>query len=148
MTLMEKFATLTPEQREKFAEVKDAAALDAFVSEQGIDLTDEEKTQTLEYIKTGVLPLDDDELDAAAGGLWGYMDFSSFGHGDPMAEGRSDPVGVHPCGCEWQFDIRWPSGYVYADYLKRTPTKPGVAIATYYDVKCYKCGRQWSELTP
>lgn len=68
MTLMNKFANLTPEQREKFAEAKNTAALDAFASEHGIELTDEEKQDTLEYIKTGVLPLSDDELDAAAGG--------------------------------------------------------------------------------
>lgn len=57
MKLMEEFANLTPEQREKFAAVKDAAALDAYVFEINIELTEEEKTQAAEYFEKGMLPL-------------------------------------------------------------------------------------------
>jgi hypothetical protein len=69
MTIMEKFENLTQEQREQFSAVKDLAALDAFASQYGIDLTDEERQDMLEYIKTGVLPLGDEELENVAGGL-------------------------------------------------------------------------------
>ena len=68
MTLIQKFATLTTEQKEQFTAVKDEAALEAFASKHGIDLSDELKADAAEYFRTGVLPLDDDELDNVAGG--------------------------------------------------------------------------------
>ena len=68
MTLHEKFAALTPEQREKFSALKDGAGLDAFLTETGFELTDEEKAQITELILSGKLPLSDDELENAAGG--------------------------------------------------------------------------------
>ena len=68
MTLTEKFKGLTPGQREKFNALKDSAGLDAFLSETGLELTDEEKAQVLEYIASGKLPLADEELDNVAGG--------------------------------------------------------------------------------
>ena len=43
MTLIEKFATLTPEQREKFKALKDGAGLDAFLAETGAAFSQEEK---------------------------------------------------------------------------------------------------------
>ncbi|MCL2096229.1 MAG: hypothetical protein FWH10_04910 [Oscillospiraceae bacterium] len=68
MTLTQKFAALTPEQQEKFKALKDSAALDAFLAENSLTLTDEEKAQAAEYFKTGKLPLPDEELDNVAGG--------------------------------------------------------------------------------
>ena len=68
MTLTEKFKNLTPGQREKFNTLKDSAGLDAFLTETGIELTYEEKAQTLEYITSGKLPLADEELENVAGG--------------------------------------------------------------------------------
>ena len=68
MNLTERFAALTPEQREKFNALKDGAGLDAFLTETGFELTDEEKTQILEYIASGQLPLADEELESVAGG--------------------------------------------------------------------------------
>jgi len=43
MTLMQKFANLTPEQRKKLGAVKDESALNAFADENGIELTEQEK---------------------------------------------------------------------------------------------------------
>ena len=68
MTLTEKFANLTPGQREKFNALKDSAGLDTFLSETGLELTVEEKTQVLEYIASGKLPIADEELENVAGG--------------------------------------------------------------------------------
>jgi hypothetical protein len=68
MTLTERFASLTPKHREQFAAVKDEAALDAFAAEHGVELTAEDKTSVLEYFQSGVIPLDDDDLEAVAGG--------------------------------------------------------------------------------
>ena len=42
MTLTERFAALTPEQREKFNAVSDNAGLDAFLSETNTVITDSE----------------------------------------------------------------------------------------------------------
>ncbi|MCL2096226.1 MAG: hypothetical protein FWH10_04895 [Oscillospiraceae bacterium] len=68
MTIAQKFAALTPERQENFKAIKDAAALDAFLNENNLALTDEEKAQALEYFKSGKLPLADEELDNVAGG--------------------------------------------------------------------------------
>lgn len=68
MALSEKIAKLTPEQKEKLVAVKDEAALDAFVSELGIELTVKDREQALEYFKTGKLSLADEELENVAGG--------------------------------------------------------------------------------
>ncbi|MCL2096227.1 MAG: hypothetical protein FWH10_04900 [Oscillospiraceae bacterium] len=82
MTITQKFATLTPEQREKFKELKDAAAgvvLDAFLDENNLALTDEEKAQALEYLKSGKLPLADEELENVAGGGCGGVKCNECG---------------------------------------------------------------------
>jgi len=68
MTFTEKFANLTPEQREKFNALKDGAGLDAFLSETGMELTAEEKAQVMKYIESGKLPLSEEELETVAGG--------------------------------------------------------------------------------
>ena len=68
MNITEKFSTLTQEQRELFNTVKDGAGLEAFLGQSGMMLTPEEKTAALEFVASGLLPLDDDELDAVAGG--------------------------------------------------------------------------------
>jgi len=68
MTLQEKFAALTPEQREQFSALKDRAGLDTFLTETCLELAADEKAQVLEYIASGQLPLADDELESVAGG--------------------------------------------------------------------------------
>ena len=77
MLLAEKFAKLTPEQIRELNAIKDEMELDAFVTQTGLELTDDEKAQSMEYIKTGSLPLEDEALDYVAGGrtfhtvVWG-----------------------------------------------------------------------------
>ena len=68
MNLTERFAALTPEQREQFSALKDGAGFDAFLSETGFELAADEKAQVLEYLASGQLPLADDELENVAGG--------------------------------------------------------------------------------
>ena len=68
MTLIEKFAALTPQKLVKFNEVKDEAALDAFHAENSITLTEDEKTKLTEFVGSSKLPLADEELDKVAGG--------------------------------------------------------------------------------
>ena len=68
MTLTEKFAKLTPEQREKFNTITDGAGLDAFLSETGLQLTADEMAAVTDYIVSGQLPLEDEELSNVAGG--------------------------------------------------------------------------------
>ena len=71
MNITEKFSALTKEQHELFNAVRDGQGLETFLSKTAIELTPEEKNAALEFIASGLLPLDDDELDAVAGGCSG-----------------------------------------------------------------------------
>ncbi|MCL2051501.1 MAG: hypothetical protein FWG91_07230 [Lachnospiraceae bacterium] len=66
--MQEKFVALTPVQREKLDELKDSAKLDAFLLENGCELTVEEKEMLIDFIETGKLPLSDEQLENVAGG--------------------------------------------------------------------------------
>ena len=68
MTLLEKYKTLTPEQRQAFSTIKTALELDDFLAKSNITLSDEEKAQAVEYFDKGTLPLSDDDLESVAGG--------------------------------------------------------------------------------
>jgi hypothetical protein len=67
--LTEKFAELTQEQKEKFSAVKTAEALDAFLTAEKIELTNEERNTVLEYVTTGTVALADEDLETVAGGI-------------------------------------------------------------------------------
>jgi hypothetical protein len=67
MSLIEKFRSFTPNQKEKFFSVKDSAGFDVFLTESGIELTSEEKAQIQEYYAKGRLPLSDEELENVDG---------------------------------------------------------------------------------
>ena len=85
MTLMEKFAKLTPEQRGNLGAVKDEAALVAFAAESGIELTEQDKRDALAYFESGVLPMSDDDMAAVAGGEAAENDSSE----EEKPEGRN-----------------------------------------------------------
>ena len=57
MSLTAKFNELTSEQQEAFGEVKSAEALDKFLADNNVTLTDEEKSNVVEYLETGMMPL-------------------------------------------------------------------------------------------
>ena len=152
MTLTQKFQTLTTEQKEQFKAVKDDAALDAFASEYSIDLTAEQKADAQEYFKTGVLSLDDEELDNVAGG--------GCGSGDPdngstylskaQKDGRlisihfAETANKHLCGCG-----SYESGPATPKFARSQDIKvlgDHDAIKYYFDVKCYKCQKIWGVL--
>jgi hypothetical protein len=120
MTITEKFATLTPEQREKFNAVKDGAGLDVFISETSVEITDEEKLQILSYIESGKLPLADEELDNVAGGFIcnpqppKFYAYHGMKYSDECKKcGSRDivkgyPIQCRACGYEWLVDSsRW-----------------------------------------
>lgn len=139
---IDKFSDLTSDQQEQLAAVKDETQLAAFVSKHGIALSDQEKQDTLEYIKTGVLPLDDDELDAAAGGSDRWSSASSYAEAKERAEadGRvyGMPTASFTCACNHQ--------YKYAkSKILRTSAYDGDGYYAYGDIKCYKCGKGWSK---
>jgi len=73
MTIMEaineKFEGLTAEQKEKLDSVQDAEGFKAFATETGITLTAEETAFVTDMFETGKLPLSDDDLDDATGGV-------------------------------------------------------------------------------
>jgi len=153
MTITEKFATLTTEQQEKFNALKDGAGLDAFLSDTGLELTEEEKAQVLEFIETGKLPIDDDELDAAAGGV----DSSVISAWRRIAEseGRGAHIG---CGDTGLFRTTWrnancpkcdgPESLFGSSIVKHTVY--GLVVEGSYfctNVKCYVCGYIFGDCT-
>jgi len=71
MSLQEKFASLSPEQQEKFKGVKSQSAFDAFLSD-----SDPSKKFKAGAAGSGKTELSDDDLDAVAGGggMYGYTD--------------------------------------------------------------------------
>jgi hypothetical protein len=73
MTLQERFATLTSEQKAQFKAAKTAEQFEAFIAESKLELSETEKRQALEYINTGAWPLADEELENVAGGCGSTM---------------------------------------------------------------------------
>ena len=60
---------LTPEEQREFAALKSEAEFEEFITKKGLSLSDAEKTLVLEHIKTGKLPLSDEQLEDVAGGF-------------------------------------------------------------------------------
>ena len=142
MTLTQKIAGLTPEQREKLGTVKDEAGLNAFVAENSIELTDEDKKEALSYFETGVTPMSDDDMEAVAGG-------TSKDDAEKKAKADGRTVGL-PCivpllqylqDCNCHYKKRW------ARSKELKTARNGLSdIYTYYDVKCYQCNRKWESV--
>ena len=147
MTLMEKFAKLTPEQREKLNAVKDEAALIAFAAENGIELTEQDKRDALAYFESGVLPMSEDDMDAVAGGAAAKKTSPA----KAAADGRLVPMPhshyfYHPFSyCSCHHDNKWAREVITttSGYDANTVTHS----STYIDIKCYKCNKQWSKIT-
>ena len=62
VSLYEKITSLTPEQRAQFDGLKTTGQIGDFISGISMELSEEEKERALTFIKTGALPLDDEEL--------------------------------------------------------------------------------------
>jgi hypothetical protein len=135
MTLTERFASFTPGQREQFANLKDEAALDAFTAEHSVELTAEDKASVLEYFQSGVLPLDDHDLEAVAVGQ-SKANAMAQSEAQARADGRiymmitniSRPGDF--CRCDhrhiWIREVKQHPTFLFSFYL--------------IDMKCYKCG--------
>ena len=136
MTLIQKIAGLTPEQREKLDAIKDESGLNAFASENGIELTDEDRADALAYFETGVIPMSDDDMDAVTGG----GSKNSEAETKAKADGRiyNLPGGTGDlCGCAHDYKfarskrkIRGTSNFNPFYYF-------------YHDIKCYQCNGTW-----
>ena len=139
MTLIQKIASLTPEQREKLGAVKDEAALNAFATENGIELTEQDKKDALAYFENGVIPMSDDDMDAVAGGGKG---------GNPEAEAKAKadgrtynlPAGNRLCSCPHA--NQWSRSRTYV--CDQTTCGTRYSIYSYDDIKCYKCNKTWA----
>jgi len=152
MTLSQKFMALTAEQKEQFAAVKNGAALDRFLSEHGITLTEEEKQSALEYFQSGILLLDDDDLETVAGGQ-SKEDSAKQAHADgrtiPMPSGLwwiNEVVGY--CTCNHQYKWAKSKEVKIDDFYKNNPEyyKNYEGHYIYHSVKCYKCGSFWNRI--
>jgi len=135
MTLMEKFASLTPEQREKFDEVNDEATLVAFAVENNIELTDEDKKKALTYVENGVVPMSDNDLEAVAGGA--NKDNSP---NRAAEDGRLIPLPVMTGLCRCHHKNKW------ARSKETLKGELGLTNYRFIDIKCYKCYNTWAEV--
>jgi len=138
MTLTQKIAGLTPEQREKLGTVKDEAGLNAFIAENGIELTDEDKKEALAYFENGVTPMSDDDMEAVAGGT-----SKKDAEKQAKADGRTVPLPYRvpgsyseQIGCNCYYEKRWARSRQFKS------KSGGVDTYTYYDIKCYQCNRK------
>ena len=142
MSLMEKFAKLTPEQREKFDSVKDENALVAFAAENGIELTEQDKKDALAYVENGVAPMSDDDMEAVAGGNAKKEESRK----QAAADGRTIavPIGNWQGGkgcCACNNDHKW------ARSKQKDGFRDGSWWNLYEDVKCYKCNNTWPSVS-
>jgi len=144
MTLTQKFANLSPEQREQFAAVKDGAALDTFLAEHGITLTDDERQSALEYFQSGILPLDDDDLDAVAGGA-SKEDSANQAANDGRTYNMPSAIMSQINGyCACNHSHKWARTRTYKGQSSGTNAS---FIYDYSDIKCYNCGKTWANET-
>ena len=128
MTLAQKFEKFSPEEQERLFAIQNAAELDTFLAETGQELSGDDKAKVLEYIGTGVAPLDDDDLEAIAGGQ--SKEDSEM---RAKADGRivNLPAAGGHCGNSCHHKHKW---------ARRASIAIGSTVYDYYDVKCYKCG--------
>ena len=160
MTMKEKIENFTDEQIIQLMTVKDEADLDKFFNSADIHMEDEQKTQLMEYIKTGKINLTDEEMENVTGGfVIGLIDKTvtsliKMAQGyekKAKAEGRKIRVDLFNKGVQKGLPgsgiIGMPcmrcgkSGSVFARTIK-----PIGATANYYDCKCYACGALFPEL--
>ena len=140
MTLTQKIASLTPEQREKLGTVKDEKALVAFAAEAGIELTEQDKKDALAYFENGVIPMSDDDMDAVAGGGSKNSEAEAKAKKDGRTYNLPGNTGTL-CNC----------AHDYKFARSKTFVRPGqtidlwvYSVYLYSDIKCYKCNRTFA----
>ena len=138
MSLMEKFAKLTPEQREKLDSVNDEATLVAFAAENSIELTEQDKKEALAYFENGVAPMSDDDMEAVAGGAAAKKSSPE----KAAADGRTVPMPTASKTCICHHENKWARE---EKFLGRTE-HGSYRIFLYSDIKCYKCNQWWKSL--
>ena len=141
MSVIKKFNELTSEQQEAFNEIKSVEALDKFIADNNINLTDGEKSSVVVYLETGMMPLDDDDMDAVTGGKGGNTQTPEQ---KAAAEGRKFLVRVYftsitdgaRCDCNKKGTI-----YAAVDEGFQTFHQNGKNLngRLYRNAKCYNC---------
>ena len=136
MSLASKFNELTSEQQEVFKEVKSVESLDIFLTDNNIVLTDEEKANIIEYLKTGMMPLDDDDMDAVTGGKGSSPDYAQ------MARNSGYNYRINKYSSSTA--ARCPNCRTSDAMFSQTPSRRGKHSMFTYDeyikTKCFKCG--------
>ena len=138
MNLAEKFANLSVEQQKQMREIKNVAGLDAFLVAEGITLSAEAHAEVLAFFNTGIKPLNDDDLDAVAGGQ--DKDYKAKAY----ADGRTVPIEYRLNTADLPFFQRFCSCFIEEAWAARRgkTTREGITghHIMYYDCKCYRCG--------
>ena len=142
MRLTERFAALTPKQREQWGAIKDGAGLDAFLSEADLELTAEEKAQAASYIGSEKAALSDEELENVAGG--GCADYEDDWKRRALEEGRGAKVEKYNIVSMKNEAGKCPicnqhRGSLFSTNCIDTTGRDGVTWGIYYKTKCYEC---------
>jgi len=142
MSLIKKYQSLTPTQQTSFIAVKNMDELEALLTSQKLVMTDAEKESFMEYIQSGKLPLDDDDMEQVAGGAGKQEEHIM--RGKAYEDGRTIPVASsnrtpNICCTDPRGNNRIPTLYA-ARYGENNPD-----YFSYIDVKCYKCNKLYPE---
>ena len=135
MSLTTKFSELTSEQQEAFNKIKSVEALDKFLADNNVTLTDEEKSNVVEYFETGMLPLDDDDLDAVTGGKGSTPDYAQMARN----EGYNFRINKYSSSTA----AKCPSCKTAGAMFSQNPLKRSIQTVSrdyYVKTKCFKCG--------
>ncbi len=136
------FQSLSSEQMREIASIKSLSGLESFASKHGLELSDDMREAATEFIQSGLQPLDDDELDAAAGG--GFSDDNMFFNltekdaevaKQARRDGRPYRLNAYAVNCSCNAKYKY---YRKNEYY--------LLVRAYSDVKCYKCGRTWKKI--
>ena len=138
MSLTAKFNELTSEQQEAFNEIKSVEALDKFLADNNITLTDEEKSSVVEYFETGMLPLSDDDMDAVTGGKGSTPDYAQMARN----EGYNFRVNKYGSSTAAKCPSCRTAGAMFSqNSLRRAIVQSPASSRDYYvKTKCFKCG--------
>ena len=159
MTMKEKIEGFSDEQIVQLMTIKDEAELDKFLVSVDIHMEDEQKTQMMEYIKTGKIDLSDEEMENVAGGFIIGLISSAVTKVVKVAQGyekqakaEGRPIRVEMFNKGFQMAVvSDPFGFLCLTCGKIGCTfaksaRPTSITANYFDCKCYACGKLSPEI--
>ena len=137
----------TNEQLVEIKTLKSIEDFKTFLTKENITLTDEQMAKAVSYFKSGKLELTDDNLEMVAGGenKEQYIEKQARDDGRHISVGNGENIiesAIMNHFCDCFIEQVWARSYEFTD------TGMGghmVRETTYYDCKCYSCGKTMAE---